>query len=281
MFDESYYKQTYSEIQSVRINPIMHYIKTGWSEGKNPSPDFDTVYYLRENKDIRKAQINPLVHFIQYGQGEGRPPNRSLSKDPYTYYAWIDQFDTLTSNDKELIETQIEAFKCKPLISILMPVYNTPEQFLREALDSLLVQYYTNWECCIADDASSNPNINKILDSYTKKDSRFRVVYRETSMASGEYIGLLDHDDVLRAHALYLVVNEINKFPDSQIIYSDEDLIDEFSVRYDPYFKPDWNPDLFYGHNLITHFGVYKADRIRQVNGFREGYEGAQDWDLA
>jgi len=292
-FNISFYLQTYPEIEKLRINPIMHFIKSGWLEGKNPAPDFDTQYYLRENKDIRKARINPLVHFIRFGKAEGRIPNKSLSTDPYTYYEWIDHYDTLTSEDRRLIEAHIESFKLKPLISILMPVYNTHEQFLREALNSLLSQYYTNWECCIADDASSNPKIHEVLDTYTKMDPRFKVVFREKnghisaasntalSMASGSYIGLLDHDDVLREHALYMVVNEINNYPDAEIIYSDEDLIDEFAVRYDPYFKPDWNPELFYGHNLINHFGVYRVDLVKQVNGFREGYEGAQDWDLA
>ena len=293
LFDVKYYFQTYTEIEKLKINPILHYIKNGWHEGKNPSPNFDTVYYLRENKDIRKARINPLVHFIQFGQAEGRAPNPTLSTDPYNYKAWIDQYDTLTLSDRILIESHIETFSHKPLISILLPVYNTHEQFLQETLDSLLAQYYPNWECCIVDDASSKTNIRTILEVYAKKDPRFKVVYRETnghisaasntalSTASGEYIGLLDHDDVLREHALYMVVNEINNFPDAEIIYSDEDLIDEFSVRYDPYFKPDWNPELFCGHNLISHFGVYKADRTRQIGGFREGYEGAQDWDLA
>lgn len=293
LFDEGYYLNTYPEVKTHNLNPILHYVKKGWKEGKNPSPDFDTAYYLRENKDIRIGRINPLVHYIQFGMAEDRPPNRSLSKDPYTYYSWIDQYDTLTSEDHALMQAHMATFKSKPLISIIMPVYNTPEQFLRDALESVLTQVYPNWECCIADDASTKPHIQKLLREYGKKDPRFKIAFRDTnghisaasntalSLATGDYIGLLDHDDVLREHALYMVVNEINRFPDTEIIYSDEDLIDEFGVRYDPYFKPDWNPDLFYGHNLITHFGIYQKDKVVALGGFREGYEGAQDWDLA
>ncbi|MGI6741953.1 MAG: glycosyltransferase family 2 protein [Brevefilum sp.] len=293
LFDESYYLQTYPEIKQQKLPPIMHYIKHGWHEGKNPSPVFDTAYYLRENKDIRLSRINPLLHYIQFGMAEDRPANRSQSTDPFTYYSWIEQYDTLIAEDRILMRSHMETFAHTPLISIIMPVYNTPEQFLREALESVLAQNYPNWECCIADDASTEPHIRAILHEFIEKDSRFKVAFRETnghisaasntalSMAAGEYVGLLDHDDILREHALYMVAHEINQHPDAIIIYSDEDLIDEFGVRYDPYFKPAWNPDLFYGHNLITHFGVYRRDKVVQAGGFREGYEGAQDWDLA
>jgi glycosyltransferase involved in cell wall biosynthesis len=293
LFDPDYYIRTYPDVQRTYKNPIMHYIKIGWREGKNPSANFDTIYYLRENTDVRHARTNPLVHFIKFGQAEERPPNKRLSKNPCTYSNWIDQYDTLTPEDTTKIKEHIKALNRTPLISILMPVYNTNEAFLREALDSVLAQCYPNWECCIADDASTNPRIREILQSYAKKDSRIKVVFRETNghisgasnsalaLAKGEYIGLLDHDDVLREHALYMVVNEINRYPNGKMFYSDEDLTDEFNVRYEPYFKPDWNPDLFCGQNLISHFCVYGADEVRQVGGFREGYEGAQDWDLA
>ncbi|MDY6847107.1 MAG: glycosyltransferase, partial [Chloroflexota bacterium] len=288
LFDEDYYLHAYPEVKHQNINPIMHYIKTGWHQGKNPSPDFDTAYYLRENKDIRMGRINPLVHYIQFGRAEDRPPNRS-----FTYYGWIDQYDTLSPNDRSSMLAHIDTFKQKPLISIVIPVFNPPEPFLREALDSVLGQVYPHWECCIADDASTEPYVRKILNEYQEKDPRFKITFREInghisaasntalSLASGDYIGFLDHDDLLREHTLYMVAYEINRFPDAEIIYSDEDLIDEFGVRYDPYFKPDWNPDLFYGHNLITYFAVYRRERVKKLGGFRKGYEGAQDWDLA
>jgi glycosyltransferase involved in cell wall biosynthesis len=292
LFDRDYYLRVYPDVQSSNQNPIMHYIKTGWREGKNPSEDFNTHFYLRENKDVRHSEMNPLVHYIKYGRVENRPPNSSLSKGSRTYTAWIDQYDTLTPTDISLIKAHIETFEHRPLISILMPVFNPNELFLCEALDSLISQCYQNWECCIADDASTNPKIREILESYTNKDPRFKLIFRESnghisaasnsalSLATGDYIGLFDHDDVLREHALYMIVNEINRYPKLGIIYTDEDLIDEYSVRYDPYFKPDWNPDLFCGHNLVTHFVVLRTDLIKDVGGFREGYEGAQDWDL-
>ena len=293
LFDTNYYVQNYPEIKEVGLSPTLHFIKFGWREGKNPSSLFNTAYYLRENKDVRKFGINPLVHYIQFGIAEERPPNSSLSTDPFTYSSWIDQFDTLTPNDISKIHAHTKTLELHPLISILIPVYNTPESFLQEALKSVLSQTYQNWECCIADDGSTSPHVHKILEKFRKSDPRFKIIYRETnghisaasntalSIASGDYVGLLDHDDVLRDHALYMIVNEINHHPDAEILYCDEDLIDEFGVRYDPYFKPDWNPDLFTGHNLITHFGVFRTNRVREAGGFRLGYEGAQDWDLS
>jgi O-antigen biosynthesis protein len=292
LFDPDYYRRTYPDVKGSKQDLIRHYIKAGWREGKNPSEAFNTLFYLRENKDVRHSGMNPLVHYIKYGKAENRPPNNSLSKGSHTYTAWIDQFDTLTPTDLSQINAHIETFKHSPLISILMPVFNPDEKFLCEALESVISQCYPHWECCIADDASTNPKIREILENYAKKDARIKLIFRETnghisaasnsalSMASGEYIGLLDHDDMLREHTLYMVVNELNRYPKSEIIFSDEDLIDEFNVRYDPYFKPDWNPDLFYGHNLVTHFVVFRTDLIKEVGGFRKGYEGAQDWDL-
>ena len=132
-----------------------------------------------------------------------------------------------------------------------------------------------------------------ILEQYANEDSRIKVVFREQNghisaasnsaleLVSGEWIALLDHDDMLAENALFWVVETINQCPDVRLIYSDEDKIDEVGVRSAPYFKPDWNLDLFYSHNLITHLGVYRADLIKEIKGFRLGFEGAQDYDLA
>ena len=158
-----------------------------------------------------------------------------------------------------------------PLVSILMPVYNTLEKCLKEAIESVQNQIYPNWELCIADDASPDAHVKQILQKYEAEDKRIKVVYREENghiskasnsaleTASGEWIALLDHDDLLRSHALSEVVKVINKNPDSQIIYSDEDKIDEDRNRSQPYFKPDWNPDLLRGQNYFCHLSVYSA----------------------
>ena len=174
-----------------------------------------------------------------------------------------------------------------------MPVYNTNPVFLRKALDSVLEQLYPNWELCIADDASSNPEIRTILDDYARRDRRIKLVYRSENghisaasnsaleLATGDFIALMDHDDELLEHSLYMVALTINEHLDSDIIYSDEDKIDVAGVRQTPYFKPDWNPELFYSQNYLNHLGVYRASLVREVGGFRKGFEGSQDYDLA
>ena len=209
------------------------------------------------------------------------------------YNRWIAENDTLTDEDRERIRNHIQTFAAKPLISIVMPVYNIEERWLRDAIDSVLIQLYPNWELCIADDCSPAPHIRKVLDEYKARDSRIKVVYRPKNghiseasnsaleLASGEYIALLDHDDTLAEHALYHVVCAINQHPDADLFYSDEDKINAEGHRFGPYFKTDWNPDLFYTQNMFCHLGVYRRSIVEKIGRFRKGYEGSQDYDLA
>ncbi len=209
------------------------------------------------------------------------------------YDEWVRLYDALTNEDRKAIRRRLDTLSYKPLISIIMPVYNTPETWLRSAIDSVVGQLYAQWELCIADDASRLPHVREILNERREGDPRIKVVFRERNghiaaasnsaleLATGEYVALLDHDDELAEHALYMVAEELNRYPDADLIYSDEDKIEERGRRYDPYFKPDWNPDLFCSQNVISHLGVYRTALIRRVGGFREGYEGSQDYDLA
>ena len=208
------------------------------------------------------------------------------------YDTWIEKFDTLTNEDRDAIKRHIDDFELNPLISVVMPVYDIEERYLRQVIESVRNQLYTNWEFCIADDASPSLHIKKVLKEYEAKDSRIKVVYREKNghisessnsaleLVTGEFIALLDHDDLLPEHALYHVVNEINKHPDVDLIYSDEDKINQGGKRYGPYFKSGWNPDLFFSQNMFSHLGVYRTSIIQEIGGFRKGYEGSQDYDL-
>lgn len=211
----------------------------------------------------------------------------------HSYESWILQYDSLTERDRAAIRRRLEALPYQPLISVVMPTYNPPEVFLRKAIESIQAQLYTNWELCIADDASREPHVQRVLEEYARKDPRVRYVVRAENghisaasnsaleMAQGEFVLLMDHDDELPEHAAYMVVEELNAHPDADIIYSDEDKIDPEGKRFDAYFKSDWNPDLFYSHNLISHLGVYRTARLREIGGFRKGLEGSQDYDLA
>jgi glycosyltransferase involved in cell wall biosynthesis len=212
---------------------------------------------------------------------------------PDSYAAWVAAYDTLTPESADRIREKLKQLRRRPLISVLMPTYDTPERWLVRAIESVRRQLYENWELCIADDASKAPHVRKILARYQQKDPRIKVVYRETNghisaasnsalaLVHGEFLALLDHDDELRPHALACVALELDAHPDADLVYSDEDKIDENGHRYDHYFKPDWNPDLFLVQNYISHLGVYRTLLVREVGGFRVGYEGSQDWDLA
>jgi len=219
--------------------------------------------------------------------------NQKSNSNNISYYEWIERNDTLSDKDRSLIRSHIDYFGNNPKFSVLMPVYNTKGEYLRQAIDSVLGQLYENWELCIADDASTSKEVRGILRDYEKKDPRIRLSFRQENggisactntaldMATGNWIVLLDHDDLLSEHALYLVADVIDKNPDAAIIYSDEDRIDSEGRRFEPYFKPDWDYDLFLGQNLISHLGAYRADLAHKVRGFREGFEGSQDWDFA
>jgi glycosyltransferase involved in cell wall biosynthesis len=209
------------------------------------------------------------------------------------YPEWIRLYDLLTDDMRAIIRSRIESLSYRPLISIVMPTYNPELRWLSAAIESVQQQLYPYWELCIADDASTDPNVRPMLERYADRDSRIKLFFRNVrghisaasnsalELASGDYFALLDHDDLLSEHALFWVASEINRYPNVKLIYSDEDKIDVAGKRSDPYFKCDWNVDLFYSHNLITHLGVYRTDLVRTIEGFRVGYEGAQDYDLA
>jgi len=208
------------------------------------------------------------------------------------YERWIAGVETPEFSRLDALAASPEPFKLRPTVSIVIPVYNTAEKFLRQALESVLAQGYSCWELCIADDASTEPHVKAVLEEYMRRDPRIKVVFREENghisaasnsalaLATGEYVALLDHDDELARHALHFVVEAINRKPSAQILYSDEDKIGEQGNRSDPHFKPEWNPDLFLSQNYVSHLGVYRRELLQRIGGFRDGVEGSQDHDL-
>lgn len=210
-----------------------------------------------------------------------------------SYRRWIKRFDTLSAEDRSAVLADIGTFANGPLISVVVPVFNTPERYLRAALDSVLAQLYPNWELCIADDASTSAPVPLVLAEYAARDQRVRIVSRNVNggiaaasnsaidIAAGDFIAFLDHDDLLAAHALYMVAKEIVAHPNVDLVYSDEDKLDQKNRRFDPYFKCDWNPDLFLSQNMICHLGVYRSSLVRRVGSLRSAFDGSQDYDLA
>ncbi|MGK2864447.1 MAG: glycosyltransferase, partial [Chitinophagaceae bacterium] len=178
------------------------------------------------------------------------------------YWAWCSLYDTISPGQKKRIEFLADQLSYQPVFSIIMPVFNAPLNLLKMAIDSVVNQAYKNWELCIADDKSTNEDVKKMLIECQQEDPRIKVVLRETNghiskasnsalaIATGDYVVLLDQDDELPVHCLFMVAETLNKNRNLGIIYSDEDKIDEMGNRFDPYFKTDWNKDLFYGQNM-------------------------------
>ena len=207
------------------------------------------------------------------------------------YTHWVAVNDTLSDEDRRLIRAQIEEFAYRPLISVIMPTYGTSERFLRDAVRSVQAQLYPHWELCIADDASPNPRVWADLQKFAA-DPRIKITCRKANghisaasnsalkLAAGEFIALMDHDDLLPEQALYEVVADLQDHRDADMIYSDEDKVDETGRRFEPHFKTGWNPELLLSQNMISHLGVYRRSLIEKIGGFREGFEGSQDYDL-
>jgi O-antigen biosynthesis protein len=208
------------------------------------------------------------------------------------YCDWVNYIESNNLPRPAEIASTLAALKNNVLFSIIMPVYNTDETFLRECIDSVLAQAYPHWELCIADDASPMPHVRQVLDHYAQFDERIRIVYRSENghisrasnsaleITQGEFVVLLDHDDVLPELALYFMALAINENPHGQIFYSDEDKLDLDGNRSYPHFKSDWNPDLFFSQNYVSHLGVYRRELLEHIQGFRAGVEGSQDQDL-
>ena len=241
-----------------------------------------TRLWIKAKKGFKYMAKNGISHTIQRAKIE-------KLRNQASYPNWLARNEVL---DIEAMTQEIATFHYQPKISIAMPVYNVEEKWLRLCIDSILNQVYTNWELCMADDASTDSNVKKILTEYQQLDERIRVVFREQNghiseatnsalaIATGEFVALLDNDDELAINAFYEVVKVLNENPELDLIYSDEDKIDMDGNRSDPAFKPDWSPDLLLGTNYISHLGVYRRSILEEIGGFRKGYEGSQDYDL-
>lgn len=215
--------------------------------------------------------------------------NGLTSVDKYNQFI---QRNVPLENDIIRQRKEIDTFDQNPLFSIVIPVYNPPIQFLKEALDSISNQSYQNWEVCLADDCSTDPEVKKVLLDYRKRDPRFKVLFRKENghisrasnsaltLAEGDFIVLMDQDDTLALDALYWVVKEIEEAPDVDLIYTDEDKINEEGVHSQPHFKPDWSPDNLLSRNYLGHLTIFKASILHEIGGWRIGFEGSQDYDL-
>lgn len=227
--------------------------------------------------------------FLRRRKSEGQAHASGI--DLYSRY--LQQHDRVDDQAREHLARCLAEIAEPPLISVIMPTWESPVRYLQLAIDSVRRQIYPHWELCIADDASVSASARLALEDAARSDARIRLDLRSTrghisessnaaiALARGSWLALLDHDDELHPAALAAVALEIHRHPQAGVIYSDEDKIDLAGRRFNPYFKPDWNPDLLLGQNCISHLGCFRTDLVREVGGFRRGVEGCQDWDLA
>lgn len=206
--------------------------------------------------------------------------------------SYSDWFDNNKVSEAKLREQRNTKFDYQPKISIIVPTYNTPLDFLNEMIDTVINQSYFNWELCIADGSDEDNPAKQRIKEYAENDSRIRVNWLQQNygiaentnkaleLATGDYVGLFDHDDLLTPDLLFEIVASLQEIK-HDIIYTDEDKYDNKTKKFvDPNFKPDFSIDLFRSHNYITHFFVVKTEIIKEINGFRSEFDGSQDYDL-
>ncbi|WP_369426716.1 glycosyltransferase family 2 protein [Waterburya agarophytonicola] len=222
---------------------------------------------------------------------DAKTKSSGIVADTPEYQQWLDR-NYPQAKELKKIKLNCTTLPYRPLISIIVPIYNADENFLRQAIASVIEQAYDCWELCLADDCSTKPHVKEILAEYAQQDERIKVVYRSENghicrasnsaleIATGEYIALLDHDDLLAPHALAKVVELLNQHPEADFIYSDEDKVNEENIHSGHFFKPDWCPDSLLSRMYTCHLGVYRRSLVNQVGNFRVGFEGSQDYDL-
>jgi glycosyltransferase involved in cell wall biosynthesis len=239
---------------------------------------FRAMYLMTEDQPVRILLGNEQMRNAMVPSG-----------DPYEQWM-VKHFARASDLDDQ--REQIDLFRERPLISVVMPVYDPPIALLDAAIRSVVDQVYADWELCIADDRSPNTEVRKCIERWMKEDPRIHVVFRTENghiskasnsaleLVNGEFIAFMDHDDLLAPDALYHVIKRINLKPDSDIIYTDEDKVDEEGRHSDAHFKPQWCQDHLLSRNYFGHLVVMRTSLVNAVGGFREGFEGSQDYDL-
>ena len=248
--------------------------------------------YINMIKKVSPYNVKKGILYLRhYGaRGFWIKLTERFQKSDIDYKEW---YENQKVSQEELEKQKKKVFVYAPKISILVPVYNTPQVFLKQMIQSVRKQTYANWELCIANANPDNEEVKQILEICTKKDDRIKVVNvpenegiaqntnRALDIATGEFIGLLDHDDLLEENALYEIVSCLNEKKETDVLYTDEDKVTtDLDEYFSPNFKPDFNLDMLRANNYICHFFIAKKELVEKVGGFRAEYNGAQDYDL-
>jgi glycosyltransferase involved in cell wall biosynthesis/SAM-dependent methyltransferase len=282
LFDTAYYLTNNPDVAKAGVNPVLHYFLQGAQEGRDPSPDFDTSFYLGSNPDVAASGVNPLVHFLGFGAQEGRlplPPESSAH-------------DLRKLARIAAVRHRQEKLEYRPLLSVLMPTYNTQPIYLEAAVRSVVAQAYPNWELRIVDDGSSNAATLDSLERIESWDNRIFVVRNAQHQgisgatnealrdACGEYVAMLDHDDELTVDALFEVVLALNGDRAIDVVYTDQDYVSPHGESVGHLFKPDWSPTLFRGVMYVGHLLTVRRSVALEIGGFDSAFDLVQDFEF-
>ncbi len=298
-FSHDWYLDNTPLPEALQNNAIKHYKLYGAAAGKSPLPVFDPHYYCSQLDDGAPVPADPLLHYLCVGEGAGIAPNpqfdpsfyRSCLRDEQEEESILAHYLRQGVFSRCELNPKIASQENKPVVSIVVPVYNPRAAFLRNCIRSVLYQSYPHWQLWLVDDCSSTGGTRDILSDWAARDERINCIFNAhtrgisgatqigADKCTGDYLGFLDHDDELASDCLLRVVEEINR-SGAEFLYTDEDLIGDDGSRHAVFNKPGFNRALLYSHNYITHFIAVARNLFVSAGGFDSRYDGAQDYDL-
>lgn len=331
LFDTAWYLATNEDVRDAGTNPLMHFALSGWREGRDPHPLFSLSWYLERNPEVARSGVNPLLHFMETGAGEGRdphpdfdaaaylagladpavargnpllhhlataerkpqtlPPSRRVPKPARKAAAHFRHVVELAARDELIHPLDLGEFGPVPVVSFVVPVFNTKPGYLDDLLASFRRQPAPASELILSDDGSTAGRTRAWLSRHAAEPG-VRVVWNGANrgiaaatnagvtVTRGTWVALLDHDDALAPFAVHRIVRALRRRPDCLFLYTDEVVADR-KLRPAAYFlKPAWDPVLLSGVNYVNHLSLYRKDRLLAVGGLRDGYQGSQDYDL-
>ncbi len=278
-FQSAYYNARNPDVARAGVNPLIHYFEHGALENRDPNPTFDTSYYLQHYPDVKASGVNPLIHFMHHGKAEGRRTSRR-------------QVETVKAAQPVQMSQLPAAGDQGPLISVLMPTFNTPPRYLRLAIDSVLRQTYQGWQLCIYDDGSSLAETLETLREYRGRDPRIKIEFgnqnrgiatatnEAIALSHGQFITMLDHDDEIVPEALAEVAGVLTGDPGIDALYTDQAYLEADGRIAEPFFKPDWSPDMFRGVMFVGHLLVVRRSLAVELSGFDARFDRVQDFEF-
>jgi O-antigen biosynthesis protein len=322
MFDGTYYLRRHPDLAKENKNPLLHYLEVGMTERKSPNAWFDAAWYLGYYLDVAGAGMDPLEHYLCSGAAEGRNAgllfNNNYYLEEHPWLAgegvnplahWITELESGRATERywnrptplrrNLLAARsnggaaVAALKHKPLISILVPTFNTPVKYLKAAVNSVKAQSYPNWELCICDDRSPDEStVTALRELEAESDAHIRVSYRDANggisratndalaMARGDYIAMLDHDDEILPDALLRMVQSIDEDPEVDVLYSDQAYMSADGEEQEAQRKPDWSPRMMWGVMFVGHLLVVRRELASAIGGFNPQFDNVQDFEF-